>query len=111
MGDLIEHRAAVIRALQEHGHEVLAFELNDFPQARALIEQCELYVGLVGFRYGFVPPESDNPQRQSIVMLEYRRAKELGKPTFMFLQSDRSALDAASGSFEESLQFRKRMEH
>jgi hypothetical protein len=111
MGDLIEHRAAVIRALQEHNHEVLAFELNDFPRARTLIEQCELYVGLVGFRYGFVPQEANNPQGDSIVMLEYRRAKELGKPTLMFLQLDRSALDAASGSFEESLEFRRRTEH
>jgi len=32
---------------------------------------CDIYVGLVGWRYGYIP-EQDNPERKSITELEYR---------------------------------------
>ena len=45
---------------------------------------CEVYVGLIGCRYGYVPGQ-DNPDGKSITELEYRRAGDSGKPPLLFL--------------------------
>ena len=41
------------------------------------VGSCDLYVLIVGHRYGFQPPE-DNPEGLSITQLEFRRAGECG---------------------------------
>jgi hypothetical protein len=45
---------------------------------------CDLYVGLIAFRYGHVPSH-DNPRGLSVTELEYRHARALGKTCFVFL--------------------------
>ena len=47
---------------------------------------CDLYVLIVGHRYGFQPAE-DNPEGLSITHLEFRRAGECGIPRVALLRT------------------------
>ena len=47
---------------------------------------CDLYVLILGHRYGFQPPE-DNPEGLSITHLEFRRAAECGIPRVALLRT------------------------
>ena len=47
---------------------------------------CDLYVLIVGHRYGFQPPD-DNPEGLSITQLEFRRAGECGIPRVALLRT------------------------
>lgn len=109
--DLKEYRKAVYRALRRLGHDAVAME--DYvatgqhpPLAKCLadVADCDWYVGIFAWRYGYVPDEG-NPERRSITELEYRQAKELGKPCFVFLLSEDVAwlpryMDALTGEGE-----------
>ncbi|MGH3696419.1 MAG: DUF4062 domain-containing protein [Pseudonocardiaceae bacterium] len=88
--DLSEHREAVYQALRKSGHDVVAMEdyvaTDQRPLERALadVAACEIYLGILAWRYGYVP-EQNNPARQSITALEYREARRLGIPCLVFL--------------------------
>lgn len=89
--DLPKHRDAASRAisllsLNPIGMEKLAASGRDAIEASyKLVDEAEVYVGIFGFRYGFVPPDKErNPDQKSITELEYRRARERGIPTFCF---------------------------
>ena len=47
---------------------------------------CDLYVLIVGHRYGFQPAD-DNPEGLSITQLEFRRAGECGIPRVALLRT------------------------
>jgi hypothetical protein len=88
--DLHEYREQVYRALRQLGHDVVAMEdyvaADQRPLERCLadVASSDLYVAIVGYRYGYVP-EHDNPDGRSITELEYRRAEVLGHPRLIFL--------------------------
>jgi tetratricopeptide (TPR) repeat protein len=88
--DLIEHRDKVYRALRQLGHDAIAMEdyvaSDQRPLAKCLedVASCDLYVGIVAHRYGYVP-DHDNPDRRSITELEYRHAGDRGIPRLVFL--------------------------
>jgi hypothetical protein len=46
------------------------------------VEGCDVYIGLIGGRYGFIPPG----ETRSITELEYEKARERGKPTLIFIK-------------------------
>ena len=50
------------------------------------VAACDLYVLIVGHRYGFQPPQ-DNPEGLSITQLEFRRAGECGIPRVALLRT------------------------
>jgi len=52
------------------------------------VAACDVYVGIVAFRYGALPPGSE----ESYVELEFNRAREYGKPTLVFIRNQ-DALD------------------
>src|SRR5215831_17389010 len=85
--DLKEHRAAVYRSLRRLGHDVVAMEdyvaTDERPldKCRADVAACDLYVGIIAWRYGYVPPN----QERSITELECREAARLEKPILAFL--------------------------
>ncbi len=91
--DLKAHREAVHHALHRLRHQVVAMEdyvaADDRPLILCLkdVESCDLYVGILAWRYGFIPADQ-NPDRRSITELEYRHATELGKPRLIFLVGD-----------------------
>ena len=50
------------------------------------VAACDLYVLILGHRYGFQPPD-DNPESLSITRLEFRRAGECGIPRVALLRT------------------------
>lgn len=90
--DLVEHRKTVRDALDKAGYHVLAMESYVAEDAipvdkcKADVEVADIFVGLIAFRYGFVPPpQHDNPDGLSITELEYRHATAKQKPRLMFI--------------------------
>ena len=94
--DLQDHCEAAYKALRRLRHDVVAMEDYVATDERPLdacladVAQCDVYVGIIGWRYGYVPPQ-DNPQGCSITELEYRKAVELQKPRLLFMVSDDAA--------------------
>src|SRR4051812_2387639 len=93
--DLKDHRDAVCRGLRKlPGCNVRAMEdyvaTDERPLDRCLadVAECDIYVGIFAWRYGFVPA-AGNPERRSITDLEYRKACELGKRRLNFLLDER----------------------
>src|SRR6516164_6184051 len=72
IADLEAERQAVIDWLVAAQHQV--------------VDSCDLYVLILGHRYGFQPPEG-NPERLSITHLEFRRAGQSGKPRVALLRT------------------------
>jgi HEAT repeat protein len=64
------------------------------------VRSCDVYIGVFGFRYGFIPPGCT----QSITELEYRAAGETGIPRLVFVaeshQWDLAFVDAMTGDGE-----------
>jgi hypothetical protein len=91
--DLEECRKKVHLALRQVGHEDVAMEYYvagaERPVEKCLadVADCDLYVGLFAWRYGYVPA-ADNPGGLSITEMEYRRAREKDKPCLIFLLSE-----------------------
>lgn len=85
--DLQDCRAAVQLALRRLRVEDVAMESyvaeNPQPLDRCLadVAECDIYVGIFAWRYGFIPPGYD----RSITELEYRQARASGKPCLIFL--------------------------
>lgn len=85
--DLAEYRQAALRAIRLAGFECSAMEEYVSADETALqwclqdVLQCNVYIGLIGFRYGFRP----SGQMRSITELEYRHAKQEGLPCLIFL--------------------------
>ena len=88
--DLKACRDAVYRILRMLRHDVISMEdyvaTDAYPLHKCLadVASSEVYVGLVGWRYGYIP-DKDNPERKSITELEYRQAGESGLPRLLFL--------------------------
>ncbi len=51
------------------------------------VRRCDIYLGLIAFRYGFVPAGFD----KSITQLEYEEAGEAGIPRLIFVISEKAA--------------------
>lgn len=85
--DLEAHREAVRTAIRRLGHVDISMEHYiaepKRPLARCLddVRRCDLYVGLFGRRYGFVPPRGE----RSITEQEYRAAIKHSKDILCFL--------------------------
>ncbi|MEV4626502.1 HEAT repeat domain-containing protein [Micromonospora sp. NPDC049523] len=85
--DLQECRAAVQLALRRLRVEDMAMESYVAEDRRPLercladVRECDVYVGIFAWRYGFVPPGYG----RSITELEYREALNNGKPCLIFL--------------------------
>lgn len=105
--DLKAYREAVYITLRRLGHGVIAMEdyvaLDQRPLEKCLsdVASCDLYIGIVGWHYGYIPL-INNPGHLSITELEFNKAFELNKPSFIFmLDADAiwpaQAIDAASG--------------
>lgn len=89
--DLIDHRSAIDRTLRRMGHDVIGMEQyvaeGNKPLDRCLadVRLADLYVVIVGWRYGYVPLEQPAPGAVSITELEYKAAAAAGKPILAFL--------------------------
>src|SRR5215470_9500898 len=88
--DLEAERQAVIDWLVAAQHQVVhSYRPNsDTVRAGCLddVDSCDLYVLILGHRYGFQPAE-DNPDGLSITQLEFRRAGQSGIPRIALLRT------------------------
>lgn len=113
--ELSEHRKAAIDACLEL--DILPNVLEQFPvsaqnsvpECLSLIDRADVYIGIVGFRYGWVPPGSE----KSIVELEYERAATRQIPRLLFLMGEQHLVtvpEVDTGTEAESvMRFRTRL--
>ena len=85
--DLVEHRKAAGEALERLGQQAGRMEVfgarPEEPIDACLneIDECDLFVGIYAYRYGYIPEGSD----VSITEAEFDHAKRHNKPVFCFL--------------------------
>jgi uncharacterized protein DUF4062/tetratricopeptide repeat protein len=88
--DLRAERQAVMDWLVAAQHQVVHSYRPDGDTVResclADVDTCDLYVLIVGHRYGFQPP-GGNPDGLSITRLEFRRAGQAGKPRIALMRT------------------------
>src|ERR1700727_997401 len=95
--DLAKHRAQVMSACLQQNHfpkmmeRLPASDANAVRISMRLVDEADLYIGVIGFRYGYVP----RGHKISITEMEYKRAGERGIPRFMFLMNPDHLLCAA----------------
>ncbi len=90
--DLGGYRAAAAKAVSELDFRGVAMESSvaspKQPLAKCLedVRSCQIYLGIVAWRYGFVPaPEHGGDGTASITEFEYREAGKAGIPRLLFL--------------------------
>lgn len=88
--DLPRHRERAIDAVWRVGFFPLAMERDEAESANVveyslrLVDQAQIYIGIISFRYGSIP----EGQTASVTELEYRRAVARGIPILIFIMSD-----------------------
>jgi tetratricopeptide (TPR) repeat protein len=88
--DLKNYRDAVSSVIRGLGHQAIAMEdyhaedQTPAEKVRNDVAECDVYLGMVAWRYGFMPESCDC----SITELEYRTAVEHHIPTLIFLLDD-----------------------
>ena len=91
--DLIDHRAVVAEALERMNLSIGRMEvIGAKPQepkeaCLSLLDDCEVFVGIYAYRYGFIPDGDD----KSITEQEYDFAKQKNKDMFCFLIDENEA--------------------
>ena len=113
--DLREYRDIANDALRRLGHETFMLESfsaspdRPIDVAQDAIASCDLFVLIIGWRYGYVP-SADNPERLSLTELEYETALRFGKPvlTFMLTEPARQSSKALD-NLDRIKTFRDRM--
>lgn len=89
--DLADHRSKVIEALRLGGHDLSVMEINVareiYPLHQCIedVLKCEIYVGIIAWRYGYRPEHADNPDGKSMTELEYEAAGKKGMQRLMFI--------------------------
>lgn len=83
--DLEVYRDAVIMAIRRLGHTPVVMEdftaedIEALSKCLNLVKNCDLYVGIFAWRYGFIPKGCD----RSLTELEYREAEKYNIPTLI----------------------------
>jgi len=91
--DLKSHRAVVEASLAKSGYEFNGME-HFTAEPRPPLDVCleavrrsDVFIGILGMKYGSCPPR----KRLSYTEREYRLARGLKKPVFMFLIDEQNA--------------------
>lgn len=114
--DLPEHRDKVMHACLRLGmfhpemmEHLSAADANAVEVSLRMVENADIYLGVYGFRYGYVPPGAD----VSITEMEYGRAVERGIPRLIFLMHDDHPIKATQvetgGGAEKLKAFKERL--
>jgi uncharacterized protein DUF4062 len=106
--DLKRHRAAALDAClrQKVQPRMMEYEPPADRDATALsfamVDEADVYVLILGFRYGAVPPGAE----KSYTHLEFDHARTTGKPTIVLLMSEKHdlrAVDVETGPGAQTL--------
>lgn len=113
--DLTEERATALRIASMHGRVVMTRGADIAPVVQKCIDDvrgCDVYVGIVGLRYGWPPPIPSNAELKSITEMEYDACGET-IPRLVFVKERRS-IKAVSPFMDDALApvlaFRKRVQ-
>jgi hypothetical protein len=91
--DFKEHREALISAINGQGLHAIAMEHDSALPTGTVIDSSlqkvhdgAAYVGIIGARYGNIPDSAEyNPEGLSLTELEFREARDLGRPILLFI--------------------------
>lgn len=120
--DLKSHRSAAVDAAWRADMYALTMDRDSAVDAAAidyslsLVDQAEIFVGIMGLRYGYIPVDPErNPKRLSITELEYHRAVKNGAYVLMFLISEdhpvkRGEIETDPDSLKKLNRFRSHVE-
>src|SRR5215472_5571327 len=93
--DLHAHRQAVHDIIERMGQFTIGMErfgAQDGDAQTVSLDQlaaADLYIGIIAWRYGFIPPG----QLYSVTQQEYLEASRLGLPRYLFLADPRTQTD------------------
>jgi hypothetical protein len=91
--DLSEYRHEVAKTIKMIGMQTLQLEemipsgISPLDECRRLITEADTVVILVAHRYGYVP----EGQKKSLTEIEFREARALNKPLFVFMLDDNTS--------------------
>jgi GTPase SAR1 family protein len=94
--DLREYREKVRLALSQLGFDGVAMEYyvaegrRPIEKCLADVAECDIYIGIFAWRYGWIP-EEQNPEQLAITNLEYNKAEQEEKKCFIFILDDQVA--------------------
>jgi Domain of unknown function (DUF4062) len=91
--DFKQHREALIGAINGQGLHPIAMEHDSARPTGTVIDSSlqkvrdsAAYVGIIGARYGNIPDSAEhNPGGLSLTELEFREARDLGRPVLLFI--------------------------
>jgi len=92
--DLTEYREQASIAVIRAGFDPVMYEtftaspLDAFTTTLQAVESADIYIGIIAFRYGAIPEVPENPERLSMVELEYQRARDLGLLCLIFMMTE-----------------------
>ena len=92
--DLPDHRKAVLDAVWRMNMFPILMETGTATPGDAidfslkLVDEAEVYIGIFGYRYGYVPDDPRNAEKRSITEMEYRRAIENNIPVLIFIMGE-----------------------
>ena len=91
MEDLQEERIALAESINQNRfweavHAESFVARSESPREVCLdeVRNSHVYIGIFKNKYGYIP-EDNNPQRVSVVVLEYKEAKKNGFPIIIFI--------------------------
>lgn len=92
--DLIEYRSQIWERLSKHNFQIFGMEKfgarseNPLSTCMSELEKAQVYIGIIGMRYGSIEPES----KKSFTLLEYEHAISLKIPTLIYLIDEEKAV-------------------
>jgi Domain of unknown function (DUF4062) len=102
LADLVQERDVALKTIAEFGVVKTSFRASEEGVVTTCtndVRKADLYVGILGQRYGYVPPAAEgNPAEKSITELEYhacRTSRRSPIPRLMFIKPTEAGIAAA----------------
>lgn len=89
--DTLERLGYTTRAMEKY----FATDERPLEMCLADVGQCDLYIGIFGWRYGYIP-RTGNPDQRSITEREFREALRLGIPCLIFFTKGSASTNPAN---------------
>jgi len=93
--DLIEHRKALIKAIDGQDLKAVVMEnssarlIDVLDASLQMVRKAAAYIGVISHKYGQIPKDAKrNPKELSLTELEFNEARDLGRPILLFVMGD-----------------------
>jgi hypothetical protein len=102
LADLEPEREVALKTLAEFARVATSYRAGEKGVVMTCtddVRKCNLYIGILGQRYGYVPPVTEsNPKKKSITELEYDACRTPGQPAIprlMFIKPTEAGITTA----------------